>query len=146
MRALASQGQKFQLGQGFGEELVHINLADFQCPFGGARIAQKIVDQAAHPPRRVDQKLQAPVRFGIQHALMAALDKAGKGRNLAQRLLQIVRGDGGKPVQLPVRALQLCGVTLEFPVLGELLGNINADAVKSRQACRPGRARPWPTI
>ena len=73
---------------------------------------QQVVDQRLHPLGAVDGELDVLVGPVVQLARVAALQQLAEARHLAQRLLQVVRGDVGELLELGVRALQLLGLRL----------------------------------
>ena len=68
---------------------------------------EQVVDERLHPLRAVDGELDVLVRALVELAAVAALEHLGEARDLAQRLLQVVRGDVGELLELLVGALEL---------------------------------------
>ena len=65
-----------------------------------ARELEQVVDQLLHPLGAVDGELDVAVGALVELALVAALEHLGEARDLAQRLLQVVRGDVGELLEL----------------------------------------------
>ena len=99
-------------------------------------VLEQVVDQRLHPLGAVHGELDVLVGPGVQLARVAALQQLGEARHLAQRLLQVVRGDVGELLELGVRALQLLGVLLQdgvgLPRRGQLVQDALAHGVHVR--------------
>ena len=67
---------------------------------------QQVVDQVLHALGAVDGELDVLVGALVELALVAPLEQLAEARDLAQRLLQVVRGDVGELLELGVRALR----------------------------------------
>ena len=72
-----------------------------------ARELEQVVDELLHPPGAVGGELDVRLRAVVELPLVAPLEHLGEARHLAQRLLQVVRGDVGELLELGVRALQV---------------------------------------
>ena len=72
-----------------------------------AREGQQVVDQVLHPPRAVDGEADVLVGARVELASVALLEQLAEARDLAQRLLQVVRGDVGELLELGVGALEV---------------------------------------
>ena len=68
---------------------------------------EQVVDQVLHPAGAVDGELDVAVGALVELARVAPLEHLGEARDLAQRLLQVVRGDVGELLELLVGALEL---------------------------------------
>src|SRR5215217_2141653 len=71
---------------------------------------EQVVDQLLHPLGAVDGERDVAVGALVELALVAPLEHLGEARDLAQRLLQVVRGDVRELLELLVGALQLAGL------------------------------------
>src|SRR5690606_5324587 len=65
------------------------------------------LDEALHPLGAVDRELDVLVRALGELAPVAALEELGERGDLSQRLLEVVRGDVGELLEVPVRRLEL---------------------------------------
>ena len=72
-----------------------------------AREREQVVDQVLHPPRAVDGEADVLVGALVELAAVALLEQLAEARDLAQRLLQVVRGDVGELLELGVGALEV---------------------------------------
>ena len=68
---------------------------------------EQVVDQHLHALGAVDGELDVLVGPRVELAAVALLQQLAEARDLAQRLLQVVRGDVGELLELGVGALQL---------------------------------------
>ena len=74
---------------------------------------EQVVDQLLHPLGAVDGELDVLVGALVELAAVAALEQLAEAGDLAQRLLQVVRGDVGELLELGVRARELARLRLE---------------------------------
>ena len=81
-----------------------------------ARELEQVVDQLLHPLGAVDRELDVAVGALVELARVAALEHLREARDLAQRLLQVVRGDVGELLELLVGALQLARLLDQRPL------------------------------
>src|SRR3990172_3571473 len=72
--------------------------------------SQQIADQPLHPFRRIPQPLQVILPLGAERLPAFELQLLPEELDLAQRLLEIVRSDGGELLQSGIGALQLPGL------------------------------------
>ena len=72
-----------------------------------ARERQQVVDQVLHAPRAVDGEADVLVGARVELAAVALLEQLAEARDLAQRLLEVVRGDVGELLELGVGAPQV---------------------------------------
>ena len=72
-----------------------------------AREREQVVDQHLHPLGAVDGEVDVLLAALVELVGVARLQRLAEARDLAQRLLQVVRGDVGELLELGVRALQL---------------------------------------
>ena len=70
-----------------------------------AREREQVVDQHLHALGAVDRELDVLVGALVELAVVAALQRLAEARDLAQRLLQVVRGDVGELLELGVGAV-----------------------------------------
>ena len=84
---------------------------------------QQISDQPLHPLRPVDREGDVLLAALVQLAAVTLLEQLAEARHLAQRLLEVVRGDIGELLEVGVRPGQLGGPALEVSLLGLDLGN-----------------------
>ncbi len=76
---------------------------------------EQVVDQHLHPLGPVHGELDVLVGLLVELAAVAALQQLAEAGDLAQRLLQVVRGDVGELLELGVGALQLGRVLRPAP-------------------------------
>ena len=74
---------------------------------------QQVVDERLHPLGAVHGELDVLVSPGVELADVPALQQLAEARDLAQRLLQVVRGYVGELLKLGVRPLQVEGTSFE---------------------------------
>ena len=74
---------------------------------------QQVVDELLHALGAVDRELDVLVAALVELALVAALEQLAEARDLAQRLLQVVRGDVGELLELGVGPAQVLGLLLD---------------------------------
>ena len=74
------------------------------CP--DTRVGQQIINQALHPFRAIDGKGDVVVGFSAEVALVVLGQQLHIGGNHAQRLLQIMRCDVSKLLEIRVASLQ----------------------------------------
>ena len=72
-----------------------------------ARERQQVVDQLLHALGAVDGELDVLVGALVELARVALLEHLAEARHLAQRLLEVVRGDVRELLELGVGALEL---------------------------------------
>ena len=77
---------------------------------------EQVVDQDLHSLRAVDCELDVLVGALVELAVITALERLAEARNLAQWLLEVVRGDIGELLELRVRSFQLERLPLQLPV------------------------------
>ena len=114
---------------------------------GDAAEAQQVVDQDRHARGRVAHPPQVVLGLVVELLAEAALELVAEGLDLAQRLLEVVRGDGGELLELAVGALQLdvgaleLGVgALEAGVGGLQVGRLAHGAAQQQQPDEAGDA------
>ncbi len=81
---------------------------------GDLRELEQVVDELLHPLRRPFHAFEIVLGAFAQVLAEIFLQPLAEGDHLAQRLLQVVRGDGGEVPQVLVAALQLLRVQLEL--------------------------------
>src|SRR6185312_1253501 len=81
-----------------------------------AREREQVVDQLLHALGTVDREGDVLPAALVELVAVALLDQLAEARDLAQRLLQVVRGDIGELLQLRVRARQLARLLVELRV------------------------------
>ena len=79
-----------------------------------AREGEQVVDQHLHPLGAVAGELDVLVGALVELAGVAALQQLAEARHLAQRLLQVVRGDVGELLEVGVRARELAAAAVEL--------------------------------
>ena len=99
--------RRAEVGHGVGRDLVHGHDLLLGAHAPDAREREQVVDQHLHALGAVDGELDVLVGALVQLALVAVLEHPGEARDLAQRLLQVVRRDVGELLQLGVGALQV---------------------------------------
>ena len=72
-----------------------------------ARERQQVVDQVLHAGRAVDGEPDVLVGARVELPAVALLQQLAEARDLAQRLLEVVRGDVGELLELGVGAAQV---------------------------------------
>ncbi len=112
-----------------------------------AREVEQVVDQLLHPLGAVDRERDVAVGALVELALVAALEHLGEARDLAQRLLQVVRGDVGELLELLVGALQLARLLDQRPLRVAQRGELGDDPLAHRLdvGSRARRSRAAPT-
>ena len=83
-----------------------------------AREGEQIVDQDLHPLGPVDGEVDVLIRAVIELPGVAALERLAEAGHLAQRFLQIVRGDVGELLEVGVGSLELDRLVLQMPAGG----------------------------
>ncbi len=75
---------------------------------------EQVEDQLLHPLRPVDREVEVLLPALVELVAVALLEELAEARDLAQRLLQVVRGDVGELLELGVRAVELAGLRAEL--------------------------------
>ena len=78
------------------------------------RIVEQIVDQGAHPDDGVLHPIDIHLAVVAELGLVFALQTVAEGFDLAQRLLEVMGGDGGEGFQLAITARERRFAILEF--------------------------------
>ena len=111
-----------------------------------AREVEQVVDQLLHPLGAVDREGDVLVGALVELPLVAALEHLGEARDLAQRLLEVVRGDVGELLELLVGALELAGLLDQRPLRVAQRGELGDDPARAssprRTRARGSRAAP----
>ena len=92
---------------GLGEHGVEVHELELVAAAPDAREGEQVVDQGLHPFGAVHGELDVLVGALVELAAVAALQCLAEACDLAQRLLQVVRGDIGELLELGVGALQV---------------------------------------
>ena len=93
-----------------------------------AREGEQVVDQLLHPLGAVDGERDVLVAALVELALVALLEHLAEARDLAQRLLQVVRRDVRELLELGVRALELLRLADQVLLRALELGDLADDA------------------
>ena len=133
--APASLDGRLQLAKRLGEDLLEVHLLETGRLPPDAGEHQQVVDELLHPLGAVDRELDVLLTALVELALVAALDELAEARHLAQRLLQVVRGDVRELLELGVRPAQVLGLLLDDRAR---LGGLSPRLLRER---RPGRPR-----
>ena len=111
---------------------------------------EQVVDQLLHPLGAVDGELDVAIGPLVELAAVAALEHLREARDLAQRLLQVVRRDVGELLELLVGALELArlldqralGVAQRRDLCDDPLAHRLDVRAQRRDLARPGGLHP----
>ena len=119
----------FQVGHHRPHHFVEIDQRGWLGLAGYARKAQQVLNERLHSRGRVLHADQVVDALQSQSRLVLFLEPVAEGLDLAQRLLQIVRGDVGELLQFGVGSRELVG-----PFLQRLLGVLTRGNVQEEGA------------
>ena len=117
------------VGHRSGDDVVEQHLGGRHARAPDARQGQQVVDEFLHPRRTVDGEVDVAVSALVQLAAVPLLQHLAERRDLAEWLLQIVRGHVGELLQFTVGGGQLVPTLVDLAKLSDDLAAHGVDRI-----------------
>ncbi len=113
-----------KVGEHRVEHRFHVRIREFTPLRADPRIGQQILDHVLHAAGGIHGKADELVGVAVQPTHVALGQQVEKTGDLAQRFLQVVRGDVGKLLKLGVGAAQFLGLAFQVQFRFLALGHV----------------------
>ena len=110
----ASPRSRARASSGVLHELADVDELALALDAADPREGEQVVDQRLHALGAVDGEVDVLLAALVELPRVAALEHLAEARHLAQRLLEVVRGDVGELLELGVGALERRGLLLDL--------------------------------
>ncbi len=109
-RRVAVLDRRFKLGDRLTGDLVEVDRPEVGPGLADPRECQQVVDQPLHALGAVDRVGDVLLGALVELLGVPGLEHLAEARHFAKRLLQVVRGDVGELLEIPVGTLEFRGL------------------------------------